>query len=113
LDDGHILNINRKDTTNLAVSGNSCLFPQQFAMSKMRDFDNWNITGYKEIIGRNCAVIEGVTENSKFKMAVDIDYGFMINYEELSDNNDIISYSKTLNLKNDIDVEKKVVEIKN
>ncbi|MDE6034831.1 MAG: hypothetical protein K2G36_02865 [Ruminococcus sp.] len=112
LDDGHILNINRKDTTNLAVSGNTCLFPQQFAMSKMYNFDNWNITGYEEIMGRNCAVIEGVTENSKFKMAIDIDYGFMIDYEELSENNDIISYSKVLDLKNDIVVEKRVIESK-
>ena len=110
LDDGNILNINRKDKTNLAVSGNSCLFPQQFAMSKMYNFDNWNITGYEEVMGRKCAVIEGVAENSKFKMAVDIDYGFMIDYEELSENNDVISYSKVLDLKNDIAVERKVIE---
>lgn len=110
LDEGSILNINRKDTTNLAVSGNLCLFPQQFAMSKMYDFDKWNITEYTEKLGRNCVIIEGAAENSYFKMTVDIDYGFMIDYEELSENGDIISYSETLDLKNDIVVEKKTVE---
>lgn len=34
----------------------------------------------------------------------------MIDYEELSENNDVISYYKVLDLKNDIAVERKVIE---
>lgn len=110
LDEGNLLNINRKDITNLAVSGNSCLFPQQFAMTRMCDFDNWTIVGYKEYLGRECVTIEGSIKNSNFKMVVDINYGFLIDYTEFSEDGTIISYVKALDVENDVTVEKKIIE---
>lgn len=110
LNDGELLKINRNDITNLGVSGNSCLFPQTFAMSKMYDFDNWDISGYEKLIDRECVVIEGAQDDKTFKMFVDVNYGFLIKYEEFSSNGDIISYVNTLDLENDIEVEKEVVE---
>ena len=112
LDEGELLRINRKDITNLAVSGNSCLFPQQYAMSKLYDFDNWTITGSEELIGRKCAVIEGAKDGASFKMLVDINYGFMLKYEEFSANGDITSYTETIELENDITLNKEMAELK-
>lgn len=112
LDEGELLRINRKDLTNLAVSGNSCLFPQQYAMSKLYDFDDWTIAGCEEFIGRDCAVIEGAKDGGTFKMLVDINYGFLLKYEEFSAAGEITSYTETVELENDIVLNKEMAEIK-
>ncbi len=113
LDEGELLRINRKDLTNLAVSGNSCLFPQQYAMSSLYDFDNWSITGCEDFIGRKCAVIEGANDGGSFKMLVDVNYGFLLKYEKYSFDGKLISYTEVTELENDIVLSKEMAEIKN
>ena len=59
LTDGTGLALNRNDPTWLEIGSNSCLFPQDYAMSRLSDFELWRITGVEDKLGIPCAVIEG------------------------------------------------------
>lgn len=106
LDEGGSLAINRNDLTHLPMSSSCCLFPQGYAMSRMSDFDTWNITGCEEFLQKKCAVIEGSFNNGTFVMYVDINHGSMLKYEEYSWDGTMTGYIETTSLEYESDVEK-------
>lgn len=104
-DDGHDVAIQRPDTTNLVIAGNSCLLPQSMAMSRLSMFDAWDIVSTENILGFDCAVIEGTHEDNSFRMYVDIAHGILMKYTE----NDGLNI-ETTSLELDIEVEKKLFD---
>ncbi|MDE6519174.1 MAG: hypothetical protein K2K91_01775 [Ruminococcus sp.] len=103
-DDGYDCAVNRPDMTNLAIAGNSCLLPQSIAMSRLSMFDAWDIVSTENILGFDCAVIEGTHADNNFRMYVDIAHGILMKYTE---NDEII---ETTSLELDVEVEKKVFD---
>lgn len=77
--DGTTTARSRYDWTNLP-NINSFLLPQDFAMSRLSDFDTWEITGIEEKVGRKCAVIRGSYTGCDFIMYIDIETGILISY---------------------------------
>ncbi|MCM1006945.1 MAG: hypothetical protein NC485_03280 [Ruminococcus flavefaciens] len=92
LDDGETLAVNRNDITNLGISGNSCLFPQSYAMSHLVDFSSWEISGRENILGRECVLINGTYEGNQFKMYVDLNTGILLKYENFNANDELMGY---------------------
>lgn len=80
LDDGENLSFHRPDPTWL---GSSCLYPQAIAMSRLNDFDLWQITETAEMLGRTCAVIDGTYSGRTIRLHVDVRTGILLKYEEL------------------------------
>ena len=59
------------------------LCPYQYAGSRMRDFDNWQITGFEEVNGRTAAVISGsLTGVCDYEIKTDIYTGIMLELTE-------------------------------
>lgn len=58
-----------------------CLFPQNQAIAVLNDFEQWQVIGMEERIGRLCAVITGNYLDGSFKMNTDVETGIMISYE--------------------------------
>lgn len=105
LDDGHDVAVQRPDMTNLAIAGNSCLLPQSIAMSRLSMFDAWDIVSTENILGFDCAVIEGTHADNSFRMYVDIAHGILMKYTE----NDEVKI-ETTSLELDGEVEKKLFD---
>lgn len=62
---------------------NNYLCPYQYAASRMREFDNWQITGFTETNGRTAAVISGTLSGvCDYEMKVDIYTGIMLELTE-------------------------------
>lgn len=112
LDEGGSLAINRPDLTHLPMSSSCCLFPQGYAMSRMSDFDAWNITGCEDFLQQKCAIIEGSFNNGNFVMYVDINHGSMLKYEEYSYDGIMTGYIETTSLEYNTDVEKVIFDEK-
>lgn len=92
LDNGEILAVNRNDITNLGISGNSCLFPQSYAMSHLVDFSAWEISAKEKVLDRECVLINGVYEGNQFKMYVDLNTGILLKYENFNANDELTGY---------------------
>lgn len=92
--DGTMLTIRRSEPTFLPISGSS-LFPQDYAMSRLYDFDSWDISGTEERLGFQCAVIDGTIGSRTFRMWIDVSTGIMLRFEE---------YYANGNLQNLVDV---------
>ena len=110
LDEGGSLAINRPDLTHLPMSSSCCLFPQSYAMSRMSDFDTWNITGCEDFLQQKCAIIEGSFNNGNFIMYVDINHGSMLKYEEYSWDGTMTDYVEATSLEYDSEVEKVIFD---
>lgn len=104
LDDGSLIAVNRPDKAYLDAAGDFCLFPQHFAMTRLHDFDRWNITGTEKLLNRTCAVIEGTGQNSTFRIYTDIATGIMLKHEVFDGNRTRTGYSKVTALTLDQDV---------
>jgi|GEM_PF-6403360 hypothetical protein len=104
LDDGEMLAVNRNDITNLGISGNSCLFPQSYAMSRLVDFSSWEISGSEVILERECVLINGVYEGNPFKMYVDLNTGILLKYENFNANGELTGYVETNSILVDEDI---------
>ncbi|MDE7364335.1 MAG: hypothetical protein K2N27_05545 [Ruminococcus sp.] len=104
-DDGYDVAIQRHDMTNLVIAGNSCLLPQSMAMSRLSMFDAWDIVSTENILGFDCAVIEGTHADNSFRMWIDIAHGILMKYAE----NDEVKI-ETTSLELDGEVEKKVFD---
>ncbi len=72
----------RTDWTNLPMASGT-LFPQDIALSRLADFDAWDIVGTEEMLGRNCAVIKGTYQSDEFTVYTDIETGIMLKCEEI------------------------------
>ena len=72
----------RTDWTNLPMASGT-LFPQDIALSRLADFDAWDIVGTEEMLGRNCAVIKGTYQSDEFTVCTDIETGIMLKCEEI------------------------------
>ncbi len=72
----------RTDWTNLPMASNA-LFPQDIALSRLADFDAWDIVGTEEMLGRTCAVIKGSYGENEFTVYTDIETGIMLKCEEI------------------------------
>lgn len=107
LDDGEYLVINRPDKSNLNASHSFCLYPQSYAMSRLDDFDTWNISDVTSLLDRACAVIEGTYRECPFKMYVDINTGILLKYEVYDENNVKTAYIETTSITLNEDIEVK------
>lgn len=105
LDEDNDVAVQRPDMTNLAIAGNSCLLPQSIAMSRLVMFDAWDIVSTENILGFDCAVIEGTHADNSFRMWVDIEHGILMKYAE----NDEVQI-ETTSLELDVEVEKKLFD---
>lgn len=92
LDEGETLAVNRNDITNLGISGNSCLFPQSYAMSHLVDFSAWEISAREMVLGRECVLINGIYKDNQFKMYVDLNTGILLKYEKFNANDELTGY---------------------
>ncbi len=84
---------------------NNELYPGQLAVGWLNNFDNWQVNGISERIGRTVAELSGISNKGKdFTVAIDIYTGIMLEYTE-SDNNGIISHKEMTDLQVNIPVE--------
>ncbi|MCR4890470.1 MAG: hypothetical protein K5979_15045 [Ruminococcus sp.] len=68
---------------SMLVYASNVLSADGLAMSRLGDFDRWNVTEITNFIGRDAALIEGTSENGyPFKITVDIKTGFLLEYIE-------------------------------
>jgi len=104
LDNGEKMSISRNDITNLGVSGNSCLFPQSYAMSYLCDFDNWKLGKIVDSLGRKCVEVVGKNQNQYFIMLVDIDTGIMMKHEVYDESDNLTAYVKVNSISIDSDL---------
>ncbi|MBR2283421.1 MAG: hypothetical protein IJ874_03235 [Ruminococcus sp.] len=104
LDNGELLSHLRNDDSQLQLAGNSCVFPQSYAMSRLYDFSQWKIVGTENICGRDCAVISG-RYSMDFTMYTDLRTGIMLKYEEYSEDGSVSGYVETTSISVDQPVE--------
>lgn len=106
LDNGEIMTLNRNDVTNLGVSGNSCLFPQSYAMAYLCDFDSWELGRIIDCLERTCVEIKGEYQDQCFKMLVDISTGILMGYEVYNSADCLTGYIKvnSISIDNDSNV---------
>lgn len=113
LDDGQLLAINRPDKSNLGIASNACLYPQSYAMSRLFQFDMWNISEITQVLNRSCAVVSGKYRDTSFKMYVDINTGILLKYEEFDDNNERTGFFETTSLELNQNINVKQFDKKN
>ena len=108
LENGENLTINRQDTTQAGIAGNSCLFPQSYAASHLFDFDKWELGDIVEICGRTCVKIKGIRNDNEFTMSIDVATGSLLNYELYDLSNNVIGYVRVDNISidNNVDVKR-------
>lgn len=104
LTDGTGLALNRNDPTWLEIGSNSCLFPQDYAMSRLSDFELWRITGVEDKLGIPCAVIEGQRGDRTFRMYTAVSTGFLMRYEEYYADGSLENLIETTSLTVDQDI---------
>ena len=92
LDNGENLTVLRDDTTNLDFSGNNCLFPQQYAMTDLFDFERWSVTGITQEFDRPCVTIEAEGDNVHYNYTVDLFTGIMVKYEKHDNSGTLTEY---------------------
>ncbi len=113
LDDGQLLAINRPDKSNLGIASNACLYPQSYAMSRLFQFDMWDISEITQVLNRSCAVVSGKYRDTSFKMYVDINTGILLKYEEFDDNNERTGFFETTSLELNLNINVKQFDKKN
>ena len=59
----------------------SCLFPQDYAMSVLGNFEKWQVTGTEIRLDRNCAVLAGSFQEVSFQLSTDVETGILLSYE--------------------------------
>ena len=110
LDDGENLTISRNDLTNLTISANSCLFPQQYATCDLNNFENWYVTGIGQVLDRTCVMLEAKNDdqNERYKYTIDLYTGILLDYEEFDNNDTLTGYIRVSELSVDkgVDVKK-------
>ena len=79
-ENGESFGIIRPVSLSPGICSNS-LFPQAYAMSVLRDFDKWQVTGTEIRLGRMCAVLEGSFQEVSFRLSTDVETGILMNYE--------------------------------
>lgn len=92
--DGTGLAFNRMDGMNLGVPCSCCLFPQDIAMSRLDDFDCWQVTGTAEVLGRTCAAIDGTHSGRTISLLVDVKTGILMQYTETEADSTLRDYSE-------------------
>ena len=117
LEDGSYMTTGRDNITNLGVSGNSCLFPQEIAESELHDFERWEIVDTTEMLGRKCAVIKGTFVHLMvddtaypFEAVVDLETGILMEYNDCSSDGTPILSIKVNKLSVDEDIEVKTFD---
>jgi len=97
-EDGYKNYVYRENPTNI-LSAELNLFPQYLAFGYLEDFDDWNIIGTDEYLGRYCTVVQGgYTEYGEkfnvdnFTMYVDNTTGVVLKYEGYC-GNELVDYS--------------------
>ena len=87
-----------------AIAGSFC--PTEMTLGYLKNFDNWEITGTKEYQGRNCTVVQGISEKDygnkmgvdNFEILVDTETGVWMQYEGYDAYGNVVSYVYTKNL---------------
>jgi len=105
LDDGEYMKLNRNDLTNLGISGNSCLFPQSYAMAYLSDFANWELGEITDFLGRTCINVNGKSNEGKFSMIIDIYTGALLKYELYNSSGDVTGFVEANNIKFDSNID--------
>lgn len=99
------------DPTNI-IDSSVFLFPQNYAMGFLSDFELWHINGISEFDGRDCYEISGTTTPkygtklgvNQFLMCIDCKTGVILKYEGYNASGQLMNYLYTENIRYDEDV---------
>lgn len=103
--------IKRPSLIGLGFSGGACLLPQGYA-DYLCDFNDWDIVGTEEMLGRTCADILGTHCGNTFRIYLDVATGIMMKFEryqynEESGDEELTDFTELRSLEVDTDFEVK------